>query len=450
MMRSRRDRGGMLPRRAAWSVLRRLLSAMLVVAVLLALTGCPSNGPAADDDPFGARKVIEILEAVDPPQGVIQVHDDLSVEWIGAGVLSDDAPDLPDPDGELPAGSDGTDETDVDETAFTANAFHVFVPATGNEFRLAFGGDLLADVHAFQEARGATNGTDGVEDPADLENAPIPQGWSNGTDGRFLRTATTAWPWRTISQFGSGDSNCTGTLIGPRHLITAAHCINRRGTDQWFTVQVDPARNGLNDSPYGSSTITLDPPPGTAAWYFTPAPWRTQACADDVATCRQWDWGMIVIPDRLGDQTGWMGYWAGPGSYLGTRTHYNRGYPKCDTTSAIRPSLCDTTSNGDTPFWARLFGDVEPCDLGSYQYPGPDGWNRTITHSCDTSGGHSGSAVYHYRQRPSSGQWVPVVSMVHGYALCGECASGVDHANMARRLTPSDLGVVSWLRNAFP
>src|SRR4029434_6777037 len=75
-----------------------------------------------------------------------------------------------------------------------------------------------------------------------------PLGWSNGVDTRILRTPTSLWPWRAIAQFRYGntdESRCTGTLIGPRHLVTAAHCINEKGTNNWYTIRGAPDNNGL-------------------------------------------------------------------------------------------------------------------------------------------------------------------------------------------------------------
>ena len=137
--------------------------------------------------------------------------------------------------------------------------------------------DRLDAVHNRRETAGQTLGTDPVDDPAGLEMLlrlflPVAVGqsssgrsglgWSNGNDSRIVRTPTTLWPWRAIAQFhsvGGDNSNCTGTLIGPRHLITAAHCINKMGTTTWYTFGVAPGRNGEDVFPYGDSVIDPNP-----------------------------------------------------------------------------------------------------------------------------------------------------------------------------------------------
>ncbi len=100
-----------------------------------------------------------------------------------------------------------------------------------------------------------------------------------------------------------------------------------------------------NSLPYGSSTISPNPAPGQTAWYFTHPQWRNPATTN----ARQWDWGLIVIPDRLGDQTGWMGYVALPAMILKANNQYNRGYPACGGMRPDVPVNCQP--------W-RLYGDA--------------------------------------------------------------------------------------------
>ena len=150
-------------------------------------------------------------------------------------------------------------------------------PSTGNEFRLTFSEKVLPLAGELADREGLSDGSgdDEVGDPEELEaklvdeaieaaragrpeGAPPPS-WSDNVDNRVRlsktaaevpgTTGTTVWPWRAIVRLSNG---CTGTMIGPRHVITAGHCIYNRTSSSWMTFNVSPGQAGTGLFPYGS------------------------------------------------------------------------------------------------------------------------------------------------------------------------------------------------------
>jgi V8-like Glu-specific endopeptidase len=337
---------------------------------------------------------------------------------------------------------------------------------------------MLKQIYACHAAAGLTDasspgGPDSLDAAADLPSfvfmpsviqapeqklglaAPAvgPSGWSNNVDTRVMRTPTTTWPWRAITQSSSWpsgeDSFCTMTLIGPRHLVTAAHCLVDFGTSNWKSRKLTPGRNGIDVEPYGVSRMTPNPPPGEEAWYLVPEPWIDPSTPDNIDKY-QWDIGMVLMLDRLGDQTGWMGYGAYPASDLNHRQQINRGYPRCERDYAEEPAACPKDADDDRDAVARLFGDIGYCEIGEYHHPGSNGWNRNFSFDCDMSRGHSGSPLYHYRYSTTLGRDVPVVAAVVSWHECTTCGADDDFPNHARRITPWVRDKISWLRETFP
>jgi V8-like Glu-specific endopeptidase len=420
------------------------------------MAGCADEqqpvSPSADitaertTDPYGLKRLTQLLSMTDPP-AYERITADLEVRLIGKGLLVTGPPRDTETDVAVPLVRD--EEKQLDRIT-DQERVRVFNSRTLLEFEVTLTPALLATLAGEQTRRGLTSGSPGRyarpgEGSADegflktRESGFAAMGWSNGTDSRMLLTGTTAWPWRTIAQFtyGGNDSRCSGTLIGPRHIITAAHCINNQGTNTWLMPTITPARNGTGAGPYGNTQVSTSPAPGTEVWYFTPAAWRDPGTSGP----RQWDWGLLVIPNRLGDATGWMGYVARPKADLAGAGNLNRGYPSCDATFPERPAGCQT---------ARLYGDSQLCGIGSGLYKNADGWYRLLSVSCDLSRGHSGSPVYHYFYDANIGKTVPVVSMVVVSHTCTTCSSGDNYPNWARRIVPGNLGTIGWLRQAFP
>src|SRR6185503_12097142 len=113
---------------------------------------------------------------------------------------------------------------------------------------------------------------------------------------------TSVYAWRVHASLSitAADGSMwmgTGWFIGPRTLVTAGHCVYIKGSgvpgrDGWVRrMAVMPGRNG-STLPYGSVTTTS---------FRAVTGWTQNGD-------QNFDYGVIILPTPLGDQTGWIGY----------------------------------------------------------------------------------------------------------------------------------------------
>src|ERR1700722_15716726 len=116
-----------------------------------------------------------------------------------------------------------------------------------------------------------------------------------GKDGRQRVADTTQWPYLFHSQltmhFPNGEYGGSGILVGPHHLLTAAHNVYDPDKKEWATRIV--AQLGLNDdmAPFGDLK---------AVKIYTFEDWIKKKDPN-------FDLALIILDRSMGIQTGWCG-----------------------------------------------------------------------------------------------------------------------------------------------
>jgi len=175
------------------------------------------------------------------------------------------------------------------------------------------------------------------------------------TDTSIYPAMTVGWLW-TQDQAGKW-STCTGTLIGPKTVLTAAHCVYDHDSGGWVKeITFIPGASDAETAPYGQfdwSNISV--PKGYTENYD----------GKNYSSIAAWDLAEIELAEDAGNQLGWMGFRAD----AGTDFHATLiGYPGDKPDGTMWQATCDVPAAnfGEQIFW----------------------------HTCDTATGSSGSAMW--------------------------------------------------------
>jgi V8-like Glu-specific endopeptidase len=173
-----------------------------------------------------------------------------------------------------------------------------------------------------------------------------------GRDDRIVYQDT-SFPWRCIGKIQTAVSRSSGCMIGPRHVLTASHCVNwaADGSAGWITFSPG-YYNGAG--PWGTFYATK-----IYSWM------KNTGSLSDQETA--FDYVVLVLNQRIGDTIGYYGGRNFDNSWVNTVSNWvNAGYPG-DLTGTERPayqnsvkitSKQDFNFNGHTGSVLGHFNDI--------------------------------------------------------------------------------------------
>ncbi|KAK8105305.1 trypsin-like cysteine/serine peptidase domain-containing protein [Apiospora kogelbergensis] len=177
-----------------------------------------------------------------------------------------------------------------------------------------------------------------------------------GADNRVYWPSTD-YPYSAMGRLLRSDGNvCTGTLVGPRHVTTAKHCVSDAGGS--VTIKFQPAYDGGDRFPSAYVQQVLVPDAG----------------ATDQCNYKD-DWAVVILDARLGDARGYMSYDVMDQAKADQAIFYTYGYPQDKTSDMSKPYRQDAVTVAKKNSFT--------CD----QY-GP------LTTNADANGGQSGSPLW--------------------------------------------------------
>ncbi|HKO50756.1 MAG TPA: trypsin-like serine protease [Polyangiaceae bacterium] len=354
--------------------------------------GC--SGEAADLTPLASTA--EPRATAGPPRELFNAEG-ASLQLVGKAETTTEAPRQPVLSGP-PAVSLPTDENEL------AEGLRAVVLSNGYEYReatapLELARRVLASRVKVESGELLLGSQPSSGSPPALGVPPIggapalgereARGLIGGTEDRSYRSDNTSYPMRTLI---FNDAVCTGFMIGPGTMVTAAHCVYWTYSNRWVTVPDPTVAGGSRWANHAPGVDGRDANPGPYGWqrcFDISLPSGYVAAANESEPSAQpYDYAVVDFSTRCGARpgstVGWLGSWAYPTGQLYSMGVSVFGYPNTagPYTSSNRNRIHGVPPNRYGEIWG-MSGSVNPS-----------GATALVTTNIDTSTGQSGAPYY--------------------------------------------------------